>query len=67
MRITLSVILKKESNFISNLSIAKEIGDKFSEGKAYINLVSAHRCLGDIKKAIEFHSIAKEMGQRFRR
>ena len=48
--------------------MVKEIGDKDSEGKAYTSIGSAYACLGDYKKAIEFHqqslSIAKEIGDK---
>ena len=48
--------------------MAKEIGGKGSEGKAYMNLGNAYRFLGDDKKAIEFHQqslcIAKEIGDK---
>ena len=51
-----------------SLSIAKEIGSKDTEGKAYGNLGLAYRSLGDYKKAIEFHqkslSIAEEIGDK---
>ena len=51
-----------------SLSIAKEIGEKGSEGAAYTNLGNAYHSLGDYKKAIEFHqqslSIAKEIGEK---
>ena len=48
--------------------IAKEIGDKRGEGKAYSNLGNAYDNLGDLKKAIEYHNlhlqITKEVGDR---
>ena len=51
-----------------SLSIAKEIGNKGTEGMAYNNLGTAYGCLGDHKKAIEFNqqslSIAKEIGDK---
>ena len=51
-----------------SLSIAKEIGEKGSEGAAYTNLGNAYHSLGDYKTAIEFHqqslSIAKEIGEK---
>ena len=50
------------------LGIAKEIGDKDTEGKSYTNLGNAYYRLGDYKKAIELHqqslSIAKEIGDK---
>ena len=50
------------------LNIAKEIGNKDSEGSAYGNLGKAYQSLGDFKKAIEFHqqtlNIAKEIGNK---
>ena len=52
-----------------SLSIAKEIGDKDTEGKAYTNLGIACQSIGDYKNAIEFHqqslSIAKEIGDKY--
>ena len=51
-----------------SLSIAKETGNKGSEGKAYTGLGCAYRSRGDYKKAIEFYqqslSIAKEIGNK---
>ena len=51
-----------------SLSIAKEIGGKDTEGKAYSNLGSAYYSLDDYEKAIEFYqqslSIAKEIGDK---
>ena len=48
--------------------MAKEIGDKGSEGKVYNNLGNAYYSLGDYKKTIEFCqqslSIAKETGNK---
>ncbi|XP_078348122.1 uncharacterized protein LOC144633186 [Oculina patagonica] len=50
------------------LSIAKELGDRSGEGRAYGNLGIAYRRLGDFKLAIEYHkqhlSIARELGDR---
>ena len=47
---------------------AKQAGDTDRERKAYTNLGSAYRSLGDYRKAIEFHqqslSIAKEIGKK---
>ena len=51
-----------------NLSIAKELGDRADEGRAYNNLGMAYHKLGDFNQAIEYHkrylSIAKELGDR---
>ena len=51
-----------------SLRIAKEIGDKGSEGEAYTNLGIAYECLGEYEKEIEFHqqslSIAKDIGDK---
>ena len=50
------------------LKIAKEIGDRAGEGRAYGNLGNAYQSLGDYQKAIEYHEkrlkIAKEIGDR---
>ena len=50
------------------LKIAKEVGDRSGEGKAYCNLGIAYDSLGDFKKAIDYHErdlkIAKEVGDR---
>ena len=50
------------------LSIAKEIGDRTGEGKAYNNLGITYASLGKWQEAIEYHfaclSIAKEVGDR---
>ena len=50
------------------LNIAKELGDRRGEGKAYNNLGNAHRSLGNLKTAIENYEcrlkIAKELGDR---
>ena len=47
------------------MKIAKEIGDRAGEGRAYGNLGNAYQSLGDYQKAIEYHEkhlkIAKEM------
>ena len=69
MRIAYSVTVKKAIEFHQqSLSIAKEIGNKGSEGAAYTNLGRAYRSLGNYKKGIEFHqqclSFAKEMGNK---
>ncbi|XP_044183620.1 tetratricopeptide repeat protein 28-like, partial [Acropora millepora] len=51
-----------------DLKIAKEIGDRAGEGRAYGNLGKAYQSLGDYQKAIEYHEkdlkIAKEIGDR---
>ena len=50
------------------MKIAKEIGDRAGEGRAYGNLGNAYHSLGDYQKAIEYHEkhlkIAKEIGDR---
>ena len=38
-----------------SLKIAKEIGDRAEEGRAYGNLGNAYQSLGDYRKAIEYH------------
>ena len=54
--------------FQQGLAIAKEVGDKESEGSAYWNLGIAYSSLYDFPKAIEFYqkevSIAKEIGDK---
>ncbi|XP_044173461.1 tetratricopeptide repeat protein 28-like, partial [Acropora millepora] len=51
-----------------DLKIAKEIGDRAGEGRAYGNLGNAYQLLADYQKAIEYHErdlkIAKEIGDR---
>ena len=51
-----------------HLKIAKELGDKSSEGMAYGCLGNAHHHLGNFKTAIDYHErdlkIAKEIGDR---
>jgi len=48
------------------LKIAKEIGDRAGEGRAYGNLGNTYRSLGDYQKAIDYHEkhlkIAKQIG-----
>ena len=60
--------IKKIDKNNLDLKIAKEVGDKHGEGKAYGNLGNAYRFLGDFKKAIEYHNlhlkIAKEVGDK---
>ena len=50
------------------LAIAKEVGDRAGEGRAYGSLGNAYRSHGDYAKAIEYHSqdlaIAMEVGDR---
>ena len=50
------------------LKIAKEIGDRAGEGRAFGNLGIAYKSLGDYQKAIKYHEkdlkIAKEIGDR---
>ena len=50
------------------LSIAKELGDRAGEGRAYGNLGNAYQSLGDFKQAVKYQnqhlSIAKEVGDR---
>ena len=51
-----------------HLKIAKEIGDRAQEGRAYGDLGNAYWSLGHYQKAIEYHEnrlkIAKEIGDR---
>jgi tetratricopeptide (TPR) repeat protein len=51
-----------------HLAIAKEVGDRAGEGKAYGNLGNAYQSQGGYAKAIEYHTqhlaIAKEVGDR---
>jgi tetratricopeptide (TPR) repeat protein len=51
-----------------HLAMAKEVGDRAGEGKAYANLGNAYRSQGDFSKAIAYHTqhlaIAKELGDR---
>ena len=51
-----------------HLAIAKEVGDRAGEGRAYANLGIAYHSQGDFSKAIEYHgldlAIAKEVGDR---
>ena len=50
------------------LEIAKKVGDKAGEGRAYCNLGIAYKCLGDFKTAIYCHKrhlqIAKDVGDK---
>ena len=51
-----------------HLAIAKEVGDRAGEGRAYGNLGIAYRSQGDFSQAITYHAqhqaIAKEVGDR---
>ena len=48
--------------------IAKEVGARAGEGRAYAHLGNAHDSLGDFSQVIEYHTqhlaIAKEVGNR---
>jgi len=48
--------------------MAKELGNRVGEGKAYGNLGCAYQALGDYSKTIEYHAqhlaIAKKVGDR---
>ena len=50
------------------LQIAKDLGDRAGEGRAYGNLGNAYQPLGDFQKAIQYHQkclqIAKDLGDR---
>ena len=50
------------------MKIAREIGDRGGEGRAYGGLGNAYQSLGDYRKAIEYHEkhlkIAREIGDR---
>ena len=57
MRITLSVIIKKQSNFISSLLVSqKRLDKKVSKGQQYPNLGTVYDSLGDYKKESNFIS-----------
>ena len=51
-----------------HLAIAKEVGDRAGEGRAYSYLGNAYWLQGDFSKAIKYHTqhlaIAKEVGDR---
>jgi tetratricopeptide (TPR) repeat protein len=51
-----------------HLTMAKELGNRVGEGKAYGNLGCAYQALGDYSKTIEYHAqhlaIAKKVGDR---
>ena len=53
---------------MQHLAIAKEVGNRAGEGKAYGNLGNAYHSLGDFPKAIVYHAqdlaIAQEVGDR---
>ena len=53
-----------------HLSIAKAVGNRTEEGRAYCNLGITSRRLGDLNQAIDYHKqelcIAKEVGDRAR-
>ena len=55
-------------NYVQDLNIARQSGDKAGEGRAYCNLGIAYNNLGEFKQATDYHkqalSIAKELGQR---
>ena len=59
---------KAIESFQQGLAIAKEVGHKESEGRAYGNLGIAYNYLYDVSKAVDFHqkkvSIAKLIGDR---
>ena len=50
------------------MKIAKEIGDRAGEGRAYGSFGNAYQSMGDYQKAIEYDEkrlkIAKEIGDR---
>ena len=56
------------NHHLRHLSVAKEVGDRAGEGRAYGNLGNAYHSLGYFKQAIEYHMlhliIAKEVGDR---
>ena len=53
---------------MKHVSIAKELGDRAGEGRTYCNLGIAYHNLGNLEKAIEFHSlhltIAKDLSDK---
>ena len=57
---------RKVDTYQQHLTIAKELGDRAGEKRAYGNLGNAYQSLGDVKQAIKYHnqdlSIAKELG-----
>ena len=62
------MIKRKVDAHQQHLTIAKELGDRAGEGRAYGNLGIAYRNLGEFKQAIKYHnqdlSIAKELGDK---
>jgi tetratricopeptide (TPR) repeat protein len=50
-----------------HFAIAKEVGDRAGQGRAYGNLGIAFKSLGQFEKAVEYHNkhlaIAKELGR----
>ena len=52
--------------YMQHLAIAKEVGDRAGEGRAYANLGNAHWLLGDFSQAIAYYTqcltIARELG-----
>ena len=61
-------ILQAFEYYGKHLKIAKKIGDRAGEGRAYGILGNAYHSLGDYQKAIEYHEkrlkIAQEIGDR---
>ena len=52
---------------MQDLALAKEVGDRGGEGRAYGNLGSAYQSQRGFSKAIEYYThlaIAKEVGDR---
>ena len=53
---------------LQRLSIAKEMGDRAGQGRAYSNLGNAYYSLSDFQRAIEYHekdlTIAKDVSDR---
>lgn len=49
-----------------DLSISKELSNRYGEGRAYGSLGNVHQLLGDFQQAIEYHkkhqSIFKDLG-----
>ena len=61
--------LKSIEYYKNDLSVAKEVGDRQEEGRAYVNLGNTYYSLGNFLKAEEYHekhlSTAKEIGDTF--
>ena len=61
-------IAKAITHHTQDLAIAKEVGDRAGEGRAYSNLGCGYRSQGDFSNATEYHAqclaIAKEVGDR---